>query len=96
MIADYCSRHPINGQSSESIAESHVLFIAHSSLPNVIMMKHVMQATQIDCVLQCVINTLQNNSWFNQPCGDKDSFCHDKQLAEDLSVVSVSEGRVLL
>ena len=44
----------------------------------------------------CNASSMQNNSWFNQPCGDKDSFCRYKQLTEELTVVWMSEGKVLL
>lgn len=54
MIADYCSRPPINNYSHETIAEDYVNFIANSALPRSLNLQGVASATAQDCVLTCI------------------------------------------
>ncbi|XP_052806647.1 uncharacterized protein K02A2.6-like [Mya arenaria] len=96
MIADYCSRHPINNYSHENIAEEYVNFIANAAVPKSLNLQDVARATAKDCVLTCIISALQNNTWIKQTCAGDGSYNCYQQLADELTVLSTEHGNVLL
>ena len=96
MIADYCSRHPMNNSPNESIAEDYVNFIANAAVPRPLNLRDVACATAKDCVLKCIISALQNNTWIKQTCRSDDTYKCYQQLADELTVLSTEDGNVLL
>ncbi|KAH3844852.1 hypothetical protein DPMN_087118 [Dreissena polymorpha] len=68
MIADYCSRHPIQKFKADNLAEEYVNFLASNSVPKSFTLSEVARATQTDCVVQCVIQAVKNNTWDKQNC----------------------------
>jgi len=96
MISDYCSRHPIQEQIPDSVAEDYVNFLASNTVPKSLNLSEVARATQKDCVIECVIQAVQNNAWHKQMCSQTDSYRRYLNIREELTVVSLSDGQVLL
>ena len=96
MISDYCSRHPIQESKADNVAEEYVNFLASNSVPKSLTLSEVARATQTDCVIQCVIQAVENNTWYKQRCSQTDSYRCYLNVREELTVVSLSDGHILL
>ena len=96
MISEYCSRHPFCEGSSKSIAENFVNFVAHNSVPGSLTLTDVAKATQEDCVLKCVTSAIKNNTWSKEKCKMDEVYRKYKQVQDELSVLSMDIGNILL
>ena len=96
MISDYCSRHPYKPYTQTNIAEDYVRFIARAAQPVALSLSDIAKATNDDVILKSVMDAMQNNSWDKQLCRNDNEFQCYKTLSQELSVVSVENGNVLL
>ena len=96
MISDYCSRHPYQPCTQTNIAEDYVKCMARVAQPGALTLSDIAKATNDDVILKSVMDAVQQNSWEKQTCRNNDTFQCYKSLSQELSVVSVETGTILL